>query len=160
MAYKLQQNVKREEKCARTAPFPLPPSPSAPPHSPSLSLYSPPLCCVSETAPLFYQINISQNKSQDNFKLASERREEWGRKERERDGGGGGSRSDSCEVESLSFRSPLFSGLWFLCLLSSWSQLRLCDEVVTAAYESQMKGKSASFRARTAALTYCIASKE
>lgn len=59
--------------------------------------------------------------------------------------GGGGSRSYSCEVESLSSRSPPFSGLWFLCLLSSWSQLRLCDEVVTAAYESQMKGKSASF---------------
>lgn len=134
------------------------------PLSPSLSLYSPPLCCVSETAPLFYQINISQNKSQDNFKLAREGRKKWGRKERERERDGGeewgGSRSDSSEVESLSSRSPPFSGLWFLCLLSSWSQLRLCDEVVTAAYESQMKGESASFRAHTAALTYLYRQQE
>lgn len=85
-----------------------------------------------------------------------------GEEKRETVGGGvaGGSRSDSCEVESLSSRSPPFSGLWFLCLLSSWSQLRLRDEVVTAAYESQMKGKSASFRTRTAALTYLYRQQE
>lgn len=46
-------------------------SPSLPPHSP-FSLFILPLCCVSPTTSLFYQINISQNKSQDNFKLVRE----------------------------------------------------------------------------------------
>lgn len=49
------------------------------PHSPSPFFL--PLCFVSDMKPLFYQINISQNKSQDNFKLV-----------REAEGGGGGER--------------------------------------------------------------------
>lgn len=40
------------------------------PHSPSPFFL--PLCFVSDMKPLFYQINISQNKSQDNFKLVRE----------------------------------------------------------------------------------------
>lgn len=69
-----------------------PPLPSFPPlfsHSPSLFFLS--LCCVSDTTPLFYQINISQNKSQDNFKLASE---EKGGKKRGETGWREGDRED------------------------------------------------------------------
>lgn len=51
------------------------------PLSPLFFLLS--LCCVSDATPLFCQINISQNKSQDNFKLASEER---GRKKRREKG--------------------------------------------------------------------------
>lgn len=71
-----------------------------PPHSPSLFIL--PLCWVSETTPLFYQINISQNKSQDNFKLASEERSG----EEKRDG-----------VERGEFGSVCASPVkWSLCL--------------------------------------------
>lgn len=71
-----------------------PPSPLSPlfSHSPPLFFLS--LCCVSDTTPLFYQINISQNKSQDNFKLASE---EKGREERRRDREGERERENSVQ---------------------------------------------------------------
>lgn len=131
MAYKLQQNVKRE-KCARIAPF------FSPPHSPSPFIL--PLCCVSETTPLFYQINISQNKSQDNFKLASEERSGEEKRDGVERGGIWFSLRVSCEVESLSSRSPRFEVCGFVSS-ASWSQLHLSDEVVTAAYECQMKGE-------------------
>lgn len=142
MAYKLQQNVKRG-KCARIAPllffFPplFPPFPSL-----SLSLFFLSLCSVSHTTPLFYQINISQNKSQDNFKLA---REERGGKKRET-----GKRGREGEFGSVC--APPVK--WSLCLPAhlilrsvvlsspSWSQLHLTDEVVTTAYECQMRENS------------------
>lgn len=97
------------------------------------------LCCVSDATPLFYQINISQNKRQDNFKLAREERR--GKKRGE---------MWKTERENLvqfarflwSFQSvfPLFTfwGLWFLSSLS-WSQLHRTDEVVTTPYECRMK---------------------
>lgn len=139
MAYKLQQNVKRE-KCARIAP--LFSSPLSPFSSLSLSLFSSFLCCVSDTTSLFYQINISQNKSQDNFKLATGRK---GREEKragvEREGEFGSVCTLSCEVESLSSRSPHFEVCGFVSS-PSWSQLHLTDQVVTTAYECQMREHS------------------
>lgn len=144
-----------EGKCARIAPsFPPPP----PTHTLffltlPLSLFSP-LCVVFRVPTLlFYQINISQNKSQDNFKLASEER--GGKKRKERRGRGGervGERERggriwfslraSCEVESLSSLLTSFWGLWFLSS-PSWSQLHQTDEVVTTAYECQMRRNTA-----------------
>lgn len=75
----VQTSAKRQarEMCTHCASF-FPPL--FPPFSYSPSLFFLSLCCVSDTTPLFYQINISQNKSQDNFKLASEER---GEKKRE-----------------------------------------------------------------------------
>lgn len=69
----VQTSAKRQarEMCTHCASF-FPPLFPPFSHSPSLFILS--LCCVSDTTPLFYQINISQNKSQDNFKLASEER--------------------------------------------------------------------------------------
>lgn len=84
----------------------------------SLSLFILPLCCVSETTPLFYQINISQNKSQDNFKLAGEEKRSGVRRRR---WGGGFSSSASCEVEFASPASPRFEVCGFVfCISSVW----------------------------------------
>lgn len=138
MAYKLQQNVKRE-KCARIAPLFFLPSFPLFLTLPLSFFFS--LCCVSDTTPLFYQINISQNKSQDNFKLARGRK---GREEK-RDG-------EEREGEFGSVCTPPVK--WSLCLPAhlilrsvvlsspSWSQLHLTDEVVTTAYECQMRENS------------------
>lgn len=114
----VQTSAKRQarEMCTHCASF-FPP-PLFPPlfsHSPSLFFLS--LCCVSDTTPLFYQINISQNKSQDNFKLASE---EKGREERRRDREGERERENSVQ-----FARFLWSGVSVFLLLSFWG-LRFC----------------------------------
>lgn len=75
----------------------------------SLSLFFLSLCCVSETTPLFYQINISQNKSQDNFKLV---REERGGRKRET-----GKRGRENLVQFARF---LWSGVSVFLHLSFW----------------------------------------
>ena len=80
-----------------------------------LSLFSP-LCVVFHVpTPLFYQINISQNKSQDNFKLASEER--GGKKRRERRGRGGEREGERGRERGGEFGSVCAPPVkWSLCL--------------------------------------------
>lgn len=104
----VQTSAKRQarEMCTHCASF-FPPLFPLFSYSPSLFFLS--LCCVSDTTPLFYQINISQNKSQDNFKLASEER---GEKKRE---------TGKRERENLvQFARFLWSGVSVFLLLSFW----------------------------------------
>lgn len=101
----VQTSAKRQarEMCTHRASFF--PHPRLPPfsHSPSLFILS--LCCVSAATPLFYQINISQNKSQDNFKLA---------REEKRHGGEEGGRN------WVQFSRLLWSGVSVFPLTSFW----------------------------------------
>lgn len=88
------------------------PSPLSPlfSHSPPFSFFF--LCVVFQTrTPLFCQINISQNKSQDNFKLASEER---GRRRGRHRGRIWFSLHAPCDVESPSSRSSHFEVCGFV----------------------------------------------
>lgn len=151
----VQTSAKRQarEMCTHCASFFSLFLPSFPLFSPSLplslSFFS--LCVVFQTRRrVFYQINISQNKSQDNFKLVSE--EKGGGKKRRRRGG----KERESERERgriwLSFARLLWSGvsvflltsfwgLWF-CLFRLGVSSHLTDEVVTTAYECQMREHS------------------
>lgn len=148
MAYKLQQNVKRE-KCARIAPlFSPPPSLSSPIHSP-FSLFILPLCRVSATTPLFCQINISQNKSQDNFKLAGEEK---------RDGVRRGGRLGSVRAPPVKWSLRLLPHLILRSAVLSFASAP-SDEVVTT-HECQRRGDMGQTCMHDAHLHICVASKK
>lgn len=105
----VQTSAKRQarEMCTHRSSFF--PHPRLPPfsHSPSLFILS--LCCVSAATPLFYQINISQNKSQDNFKLAREEKRH-GKEKGGREG----------ERNRVQFSRLLWSGVSVFPLTSFW----------------------------------------
>lgn len=115
-----------------------------PAHSPLLSLFILPLCCVSETTPLFYQINISQNKSQDNFKLAGEEKRSGVR----RRGGG------SVRAPPVKWSLRLLPHLVLRSVVLSFASAPY-DEVVTTAHECQRREQGPSVHARRAFTYLC-----
>lgn len=120
-------------------------------HSP-FSLFILPLCRVSATTPLFCQINISQNKSQDNFKLAREEKRDGVRRAR---GALGFSSSASCEVESASPASPHFEVCGFVfCISAVWWGRHNCS------WMPKEGGQGANVHARRTFTYLCHKQKE